>query len=251
VHERGRVYAAERSGAFGTVWIDAELAHHSQLAGEWSDALATADAVLETVRTTPHLMEMLARGVRGSIYAARGDLDAAVHELERMAAIARGSKDPQAIYPALAFYAETLLAAGRREEAGLMCDELFAVASDEPVYALEDWATALALTLRALGRLDELPALLAEAPPLGSPWRDAAEAVVAGDLVAAAEALRRAGDLARAATTRLVAAEDLLAEGRRREAEEQVRLAVEFHAAVGATAHLARAEALLAATSSS
>jgi hypothetical protein len=47
---------------------------------------------------------------------------------------------------------------------------------------------------------------------------------------------------------RLCAAEQLVAEGRRAEADEQLAQALAFYRSVGATRHVREAEALLAAT---
>ena len=79
-------------------------------------------------------------------------------------------------------------------------------------------------------------------------WTDAARAYVAGDFVAAAEILQRIGSRPDEAEARLRAAEQLVAEGRRAEADEQLQQALEFYRSVGATRYIRECEALLAAS---
>jgi hypothetical protein len=72
--------------------------------------------------------------------------------------------------------------------------------------------------------------------------------VAAGDHAAAAEVLASMGSKAEEAFARLVAGERLWAASRRHEAEAQLGRALAFHRSVGATAYVARAEALLRST---
>jgi tetratricopeptide (TPR) repeat protein len=236
-HERGLALSRSFGHVYSTIFLKAELARDRLHAGDWDGALADAEWVLDATRTQPHLMESVARLVRGEIAAARGDFDAALTDLERAVAIGRTSKDPQSLYPPAASVAEVLVDAGRPDDADEVCESLLAHARKERPYALEEWTVALALTLRALGRAADTAALL-ESDRLHTRWRDAVESVVAGDLLAAVPALQEAGDLPHAAKVRLLAAAELAAAGRSSEADEQRRLALAFYRSVGATRYL-------------
>ena len=100
--------------------------------------------------------------------------------------------------------------------------------------------------LLALGRERELLPVLAVQNP--SRWVDAAAAVASGDFAARRGSLRAIGSRVEEANARLRAAEQLVAEGRRPEAEAHLGAALGFFASVGASASTREAEALLAAS---
>jgi hypothetical protein len=77
------------------------------------------------------------------------------------------------------------------------------------------------------------------------PWDRAALALLDGRPDVAADILADAGDPFREARVRLLAATELVADGRGREAEAQVAKALEPYRAVGATRYVREAEALL------
>ena len=81
-----------------------------------------------------------------------------------------------------------------------------------------------------------------------SPWLRATAAVLARDLRAAADTYAEMGCPAPEAFFRLRAAEQLVREGRRAEADEQLRPALAFYRGVGATRYVREGEALLAAS---
>jgi thioredoxin-like negative regulator of GroEL len=68
------------------------------------------------------------------------------------------------------------------------------------------------------------------------------------DFAAAAEILHRTGSRPEEPEARLRAAEELMAEGRRAEADEQLQHALEFYRSVGATRYVRECEALFAAS---
>ena len=72
--------------------------------------------------------------------------------------------------------------------------------------------------------------------------------MLAGDLAGAADLLGEIGALSQEAFLRLRAAEQLVGEGRRAEADEQLNRALAFYRSVGATRHIREGEALLAAS---
>ncbi len=98
--------------------------------------------------------------------------------------------------------------------------------------------------------LDRQPNLLRilDGIPLATPWADASRAIANGEFVRAADILGRIGDAGGEADARLRAAEALVREGRRAEADAQLARALEFYRAVGATAYVRKGEALRAAS---
>ncbi len=84
--------------------------------------------------------------------------------------------------------------------------------------------------------------------PLHSPWLDAAQAVAASDFRQAADVMAGIGSVPFEMFYRLRSAEALVAEGRRAEADEQLRPALAFYRGVGATGYVREGEALLAAS---
>jgi hypothetical protein len=81
-----------------------------------------------------------------------------------------------------------------------------------------------------------------------TPWTETVRAYARGDFAAAAEILHRTGSRPEEAEARLRAAEQLVAEGRRAQADEQLQQALEFYRSVGATHYVRECEALLAAS---
>jgi thioredoxin-like negative regulator of GroEL len=79
-------------------------------------------------------------------------------------------------------------------------------------------------------------------------WTEVVRAYARRDPVAAAELLGHIGSRPDEAEARLQAAEQLVAEGRRSEAEEHLQRAVELCREMGATHYLRRCEALLPAS---
>ena len=99
---------------------------------------------------------------------------------------------------------------------------------------------------RYLGLSQELAAALAGHRQ--TRWTAAVQAHAAGEFVGAAEILRKIGSRPDEAEARLRAAEQLAAEGRRLEADEQLQQALAFYRLVGATRYVAECEALLPAS---
>jgi hypothetical protein len=80
-----------------------------------------------------------------------------------------------------------------------------------------------------------------------TPWTESVRAYLSRDFLAAADILHRCGSRPDEAEARLRAAEQLLGEGRRAEASEQLQQALEFYRSVGATRYIRDCEVLLAA----
>jgi predicted ATPase/class 3 adenylate cyclase len=223
----------------GLFWLDIEDMIDKELRGEWDEAVARADAFLERAAGSRHYLEGSARYVRTVVFAARGELDAAQAEARRLLEHARDVQGEQ-IGPSLGFAARVFVAAGLQAEADALQAELF---RDHRSSLGTPWLRELPLILAELGRGDEYLAVVADVPP--SPWLEAGIAVAEGRFTEAAASYRRFGTRATEAWARLLAAEAFAAEGRRREADEQLAGALEFFRGARATPFVQRGEALL------
>jgi hypothetical protein len=84
--------------------------------------------------------------------------------------------------------------------------------------------------------------------PRRTPWLEAAVALASGDVQGAAERYAALGAKPDEAFTRLVAAGELIDQGRRADAESELERALSFLRSVGATPLVQRGERLLAAS---
>jgi tetratricopeptide (TPR) repeat protein len=232
--------SAERLGDFGRRWLQVLLAGDAFLDGRWDEALRVADAFLDEVEAgSPHYLEPPCRAVRAAIRLARGDLLGASSDAERALAISRRTKDRQVLSHALGARAIVALGESRPREANELASELEGLGVALVFPMTFGWPTYfdVALLMHDLDRRPSLSRMLDV--PVATPWADAAQAIADGDFVQAAETLERMGDAAGAAQL-------LVQAGRRPEATDQLAGALGFYRAVGATAHLRKAEALLA-----
>jgi hypothetical protein len=108
------------------------------------------------------------------------------------------------------------------------------------------WLSDFAVALVALGRTSNLAALIEESR-VKTPWRKAAAAYVSGDFPAAAAEYSAIGALPEEADARLRAAHVLVGEGRRAEADAELKRSLTFWHSVGAVAYVRQGEALQAA----
>jgi class 3 adenylate cyclase len=224
-------------------WIDKDYRD-----GRWDAALRAADRFIgESAEGDAHYLEPGCRIIRGLIRLGRGELAAAVEDADKALAFARNAKDPQALYPSLAFRARALVASGSVEAADRQASELLTRVREDPWTLSVDWLPDLAVVLEQLGRGDRLLEVAARAR-LRTPWLEAATAFARGDPEGAAEVYARLGARPEEAFARLRAAERLLAAGRPVEANVQGKLAMAFFRQAGATAYLRAGEALLVAS---
>jgi tetratricopeptide (TPR) repeat protein len=241
--------AAERFGlASEARYLQAEHVIEDYWRGRWEAAVQVADEFIAASEAgARHFMEDTCRLVRGRIRLARGDLVGALQDAAAGMDFAEQSKEPQALLPARAFHVHALLAADRREEAGAVASELLALAGQGSVITNPDWSGELALVLHALGRGVQLVKVIARCTTL-TPWLEAAAAVARGDFEQAAALYAGIGSRPDEAHTRLHAARQLAAGGQQIEASKQLQQALAFYREVRASAYLAEAEALLAAS---
>jgi hypothetical protein len=240
---------AERFGlARDLRWLEPSQIEKDYRDGRWDAALRAADQFIgESVEGAPHYLEPNCRIIRGLIRLGRGELAAAAEDADKALAFARNAKDPQALYPSLAFRARALLSSGSVEAADRQVSELLTRLHEDPWTLNVDWLSDLAVVLEQRGRGDQLLEVAARAR-LRTPWLEATMAFASGNPERAAAVYARIGARPDEAFARLRAAERLLAAGRPVDAAAQGKLAMAFYRQAGATAYLHASEALLVAS---
>jgi class 3 adenylate cyclase/tetratricopeptide (TPR) repeat protein len=247
LHERG-LEAATRMGQENDVrWLDGELAIDRYLVGEWSEALHGFDRGIAESVTSPYFMETPCRQFRALIRVARGNFAGALEDSERALALAESSgSDPQMLLPALATAALCRQEMGDEDRAASLADRLLGDMKRSELLA-HWWFLTFAFVLVGLGRSAEVGHAAARFPT-PTRWLEVATVYAAGDTSAAAETLAAMGARPFEAYVRLRAAEELVALGRRSEADQELHRALEFWQAVGASTYVCRGEALLPAS---
>jgi DNA-binding SARP family transcriptional activator len=218
-------------------------------AGAWDEAMLAADEFLAECEVgRAHQQESRVRRTRAALRHARGDSEGALEDAQRALVQAREAKEPQVLAGALAYCVRLDVELGRLEEAKALAAEL--VASElrpDPVHRLlsltirEDFA----LVAAEVGRVDEVRASLSALRHEGL-WDAVVRAIVDCRWTDAADLASAGGSFDSAADMRLRAAQKLLAEGQRPQADEQLQKALDFYRSVGATRRIREAEALLA-----
>jgi tetratricopeptide (TPR) repeat protein len=240
---------AERFGMQEAVlWLEGETLWPHYHQGRWDIALKGLDRLVAEFEQTEFWMEAPCRWLRGRIRLAQGDLEGAVADASRGLERARVGKDPQLLWPSLAYSAHAFLAT----DSGLAGELLSELLSDWTrqrfsIVGQGDWLPDAAEVLRRLGRENELLDSGAEQSAT-TLWLEAALASASGDFRAAADIYAAIGTLPDEAYARLRAAETLVAEGRRPEADTELKSALAFWRSVGAAPYIREGEALLAAT---
>jgi class 3 adenylate cyclase/tetratricopeptide (TPR) repeat protein len=238
LNERNMALAA-RLGIRGYMtWGDMELALLDYHAGLWDDATRAATTFLEE-QDTAHYLDPAARLIIAAVMMGRGETERALAESQRALEFARDVKDPQVVYPTLAWRARLLAAAGQNAESDVLADELIALVGEREYYATH-WSTLATFALDDLGRAADAAAML-ERRPTPTRWLAAALTYARGDRARAADMLGEMGDHTDEAYARLRAAE--MGGG-----IEQASRALGFYRGVGASAFVRRAEALLPAS---
>jgi class 3 adenylate cyclase/tetratricopeptide (TPR) repeat protein len=221
----------------GSLWVS----------GRWDELLRHLDAAIEMGGGSTEAMQALF--VRALIRGARDDAEGALEDATTALQLARSRSSlpcPVLLF-ALVWYARTLLSVGRADEARTLADELTRLLAAAPPTL--EWGDAwidLAVVLPALDRTAALIDALGRAQ--ATAWVDAAYAYASGDFVHAAETYATVGSPHDEALARLRAAQALIDDGRRAEADEQLQRALTFYRSVGATRYIREGEALLAAS---
>jgi class 3 adenylate cyclase/tetratricopeptide (TPR) repeat protein len=215
--------------------------------GRWDEVVELADRFLADPEAR-HYQSSSSYLLRALVRLARGDDIGAEQDAHHGLEVARPVLDPQILGPALEYAAFIFMSLGDEERAGAALDELLALIRElRQLGWVVVWAYMAAWVARGLGRGDEFLDVVSK-EPLESGWLLATRAVASGDFVRAGDILGDMGAPAQEAFCRLCAAEPLVVEGRRAEADEQLRPALSFYRGVGATRYVRDGEALLAAS---
>jgi len=244
LYEQGRDAARRFGDADRILWFEVERMYECYWRGTWDDVLRLADEIVAQVEGgSPSSAEHDARLLRARVRLGRDEQALALEDSTRAVELGRHAGYPEMLVPALSLQARVLESAGRPEEAAALAEELLGVWPQRCPTSY--WVADLAFTLRALGRsvlLDEAAA----AAPAASRWLEAAGAVSAGELAAAAGIYAGIGSLPDEAMARLAAARSALEGGRRKAAEPHLSLALNAFHRLGAKRLVREAEALSA-----
>jgi class 3 adenylate cyclase/tetratricopeptide (TPR) repeat protein len=212
--------------------------------GEWEKAIRIAEEVIADVEAgAPSLQASNCYSVRSRWHFARGELEAALDDAFAAVAWNRELGSPLYLAGELVGLGRVLLAAGRKEEADAAVDEALDLVRANNVPQSIQYVEAVVL-FEALDRPHEVASALAEVERK-TPYTEAAIAAARGDYSGAADMYRALGARVSEAEARMRAAERLVAEGRRAEADAQLQNALAFYHSVGATRHIREAETLL------
>jgi class 3 adenylate cyclase/tetratricopeptide (TPR) repeat protein len=244
---RGLPVAARFGNAGASArWLRFERLHIAYWEGRWDEAVELIEGTLAEVGPT-HALARWAFEVRGRIRLARDDVEGALRDAERSLELGRPAKDPQTLLPALSFAALASLQAGRKGDAMRITDELLALKPVDHRIGHVSHLFDLAWVLVGLDRSAELAAATEQAL-IRTRWIDVAEAIARSEYSGAADMCAEAGTGPDEAYARLRAAEQLQKQGRRVQADTQLRRALAFWRSVGAARYVRQGEELLAAT---
>jgi tetratricopeptide (TPR) repeat protein len=225
-------------------WLRAEAVRPLYFQGEWDAATRQYDELIAEFEEDSYWMEAPCRCVRGRIRLARDDTKGGQDDAGRALDLARVAKDPQILWTALGFAARAFSVTDPRRADALAVELLSDwQAAGRPKTGESDWPADICF---GIPRDEDLLAGAAQTQN-HTPWFKAAVACASGDFRGAAEIYAGIGALPDEASARLRAAEIFVAEGRRAEADVELKHALAFWRSVGATAYVREAEALLAA----
>ena len=227
-------------------WAQGNILTLRRELGEWDECARSADEFLaESERLGPSYQDSNALTDRAYIRLARDDVEGALVDQAAALSSARLAKDPQVLYPALAFSSYVLAEAGLVEEGRQLFDELIAAG---PI-AFRLWASDFIWAPVALDRREKMRAVLPA--PRDSRWPQVAKAVLDGDFRQAAAIFDSMGAAVSAAIARLHLARTLLNSGHRAEADQPLQEALAFFRSVGAKRFVREGEALIDASTQS
>jgi class 3 adenylate cyclase/tetratricopeptide (TPR) repeat protein len=240
---------AERFGeGIALRWLAVERMHERYWTGGWDDALRDATELLaEREEGLPSIRDVDAFVVRGRIRLARGDTAGSVADAAAALEIARAAKEPQMLFPALAFSSRTLFESSHRDDAVALADELLSEWSGSSATVASFWTADLATVLATLDRGSDLIEV-AEGVRAKTRWLEAATAYVGGEFERAAQLYAQIGSLPDEAHAHLQAAAGWVEAGLRADADRELAQALAFFRRVRADAYVGAAEALLAAS---
>ena len=208
--------------------------------GRWETVERRVDEFLEASGDAGHYMDNIAVMWRSLIRLARDESALARADTERSIAAGRKLKDPQALVPALGIAAMVYAELGEADRARDLLEEL------QPGAYIAATPAAFFAASR-VGVAEEFRERVREFRR-STPWDQAADAVLDGRWVEAADTFDEIGARPFAALAALRAAEAFLAQGRRAEADQNLSRALEFWRSVSAKRYVREGEALLAAS---
>jgi tetratricopeptide (TPR) repeat protein len=216
--------------------------------GHWDDALERIAAYLDgTSAIGGHYQDPTMQLCAAYIHAARAEDAAAVEHLELALAAIEPRGDVQAVAPSLSTASQVYELFGEHDRAVALIDRLLGFLQTATARAPGIRAENAVAYYRA-GRADEwLEIARLKFAETGRVW--AATLVCSGNAADAAEIYAQIGGASEEAVARLLGAEQLIAAGRRTEADMQLQKALVFYSRVGARRIVSQAEALLAAAS--
>jgi class 3 adenylate cyclase/tetratricopeptide (TPR) repeat protein len=228
-------------------WLRGLLPYSEFALGNWDAAVRAAESFLgERERLGTHYLQRDAHEVRAEIRLARDDVGGALEDVGAALTLGRDAGDPQALYPALATAAFVYANSGEGEKYSACAEELLtmweATENRTPLYG----SPLLAFALSSDRDRERLANQLERRREMIFPWYRVAESVIHDDFLGAAEIYAGAGDVTGEAYARLRAAGQLVGEGRRSEADQQLQRALAFYRSVGATRYIREGEHLLA-----
>jgi class 3 adenylate cyclase len=208
--------------------------------GRWQSAERRATAFLEESERGAHYQDISALLAQSMIELAGDRIDRSRAAVEAAMAAGRKVMDPQAKTPALAMGAFVYAELDEYDQARKLLDEL------EPGPFFASTPTAFF----AASRLGTATEFRERVRPFesGTRFDRAAEAVLGARWVEAADAYDEIGARPFAALAALRATQIFVEQGRRAEANEQLRRALAFFRSVGATRYVRESESLLAAS---
>ena len=236
---------AERFGATPTAnFARSILIMYEFLRGNWDAYLDAAKMFLaESERLGRRYADGLIAGGGSFVLLARGQEERAHEQAGWALDLGREAGDPQAAIVPLSNLIWVEAELGRLEEArrnSVECLEIFGSGSFWP------WLVPLGLVVEQLELEEELAAAVEAQAREGNKWVPVFRLLVGHEYAEAADALEEMGIRPHAAFARLRAAEQLVAQGRRAEADAQLERSLAFWRSVGAMRYVRKSEALLA-----
>lgn len=244
--ERRSIAAGERFGLESMLPFSRANVCGSYLRlGMWNELVATADEII--VQHPAAGVEANARTFRASVRLARDDIAGAAEDSEWGLEVARRAGEPQSLFPTLGTHARVLDAAGDTTGARRLVTELLDMVDNVkqliPFVASGD---GVDLWLRLVGRDRVMRTLSGWARETA--WLIAARALADREFERAAQLYAQMESLSDVALMQLRAAEHLVEQGRRVEADAHLNASMSFYRGVRATYFIREAEKLLAAT---
>ena len=232
--------ATQQGHVSGTRFAAGNILDVELCGGKWQSAEAKALAFLVESGTRRHYMDGIALNTLALVTLAADRIDEARGYAERTIEFGREIVDPQAKIPCLATGAFVHAELGEHDAARALVAEL----EPAPIVATYPAVFFAATSVGAAAELRERVRPFVRA----TRWDRAADAVLDERWVDAADAYEEIGAVPFAAFAALRATQSLVAQGRRAEADQELRRALAFFRSVGAARYVREGESLLAAS---